>query len=124
MVRFVNIDNHSKPTCPPPSGCSNSPFSQCSVSIGPKDQIAGEPIRFTTPISLSRNQAIPATPAISVSTTPYSIFLLLKTPMLSSVLSALGTKMCGKIVITSYFSYELQSLKKIIMYIIDLRMTA
>ena len=76
MVLFVNIDNHSKPTCPPPSGCFNSPLTQCSVNIAPKDQIADEPVRFSTPISLSRNQAIPATPAIAVSTTPYSIFLL------------------------------------------------
>ena len=68
-----------------------------------------------TPITPLRNQAILATPAISVITTPYSsqCFLTMNSPMLSSKLTALETKMCGKMmVIASYFKNELQSLKK------------
>ena len=73
-----------------------------------------KPIRFPTPISPLRNQAILATPAISVRTTHYSsqYFLTMSNPMFSSKLTALETKMCGKmIVITSYFKDESQSLK-------------
>ena len=80
-----------------------------------QDQVDDAPIRFTTPIPLLRNQAILVTPVISVITTPYSsqCFLSMNSPMLSSKLTALEIKMCGKImVVTSYFKNELQSLKK------------
>ena len=84
------------------------------MNIIPQDQIDDEPIWFTTPISLLRNQAILATPAISVSKTHYSsrYFLTMNSPMLISKPTALETKMCGKMmVITSYFKDESQSLK-------------
>ena len=71
-------------------------------------------LRFTTPTPPLHNQAILATPAVSVSTTHYSLqyFLNMNSPMLCSKLTALETKMCGKMmVITSYFKDELQSLK-------------
>ena len=58
-----------------------------------------------------RNQTKLAAPAISVSTTHYSsqYFLTMNIPMLISKLTALETKMCGKMmVITSYFKDELQ----------------
>ena len=61
-------------------------------------------MRFTTPIPLFRNQGVLAAPATSVITTPYSsqCFLTMNSPMLSSKLTALETKMCGKMmVITS-----------------------
>ena len=57
-----------------------------------------------------RNQAILATPAISVITTPYSsqCSLTMNSPILSPKLTALETKICGKtMVITSYFKDEL-----------------
>ena len=79
------------------------------------DQIDDEPTRFTTPIPPLRNQAILATPAISVITTPCSshCFLTMTSPMVSGKLTALEKKMRGKMtVITSYFKDELQSLKK------------
>ena len=85
------------------------------VNIILQEQIDDAPVRFTTPIPPLRNQAILATPAISVITTHYSsqYFLTMNSPMLSSKLTALETKMCGKMmVITSYFRDELQSLKK------------
>ena len=88
---------------------------QCNVNIIPQDQTDDEPIRFTTPVPPFRNQAILVPPAISVITTPYSsqCFLIMNSPMLSSKLAALVTKMCGKmIVITFYFKDELQSLRK------------
>ena len=84
------------------------------MNIIPQDQIDDEPLRFTTPIPPLRNNAILATSAISVSTIHYSSknFLTMNSPMLSSKLTALETKMCGKMmVITSYFKDELQSLK-------------
>ena len=88
---------------------------QCSVNIIPQDQIDDEPLRFTTSIPPLRNQAILATPAISVSTAQYSsqYFLTMNSPMLSSKLTAMEIKMCGKMmmIITSYFKDELQSLK-------------
>ena len=87
---------------------------QCSVNITPQDQIDDEPVLFTTPVPPLRNQAILATPAISVSTTHYSsqYFLTMNSPMLCSKLTALETKMYGKMmVIASYFKVELQSLK-------------
>ena len=80
-----------------------------------QDQIEDAPISFTTPIPPLHNQAKLATPVISVITTPNSsqCFLTMNSPMLSSKLNALETKMCGKMmVITSYFKDELQSLKK------------
>ena len=85
-----------------------------------QDQIDDAPIRFTTPIPPLRNQAILATPAVSVITTPYSsqCFLTMNSPVLSSELTALETKMYGKMmVITFYFKDELQSLKKILLCI-------
>ena len=69
----------------------------------------------TTPISPLGNQTILATPAISVSTTPYSLqyIFTMNSPILSSKLTTMETKMCGKMmIITSYFKDELQSLKK------------
>ena len=84
------------------------------VNIIPQDQIDDEPIRFSTPIPPFPNQAILATAAISVTTTHYSsqYFLTMNSPMLSSKLTTLETKMCGKMmVIISYFKDELQSLK-------------
>ena len=94
-----------------------------------QDQIDDAPIRFTTPIPLLRNQAILATPVISAITTPYSsqCFLTMNSPMLSSKLTALETKMCGKMmVVTSYFKNEWQSLNKsnYVMHLIDLCVTA
>ena len=80
-----------------------------------QDQIDDAPIWFTTPIPRLHNQAILATSAITIITAPYSsqCFLIMNSPMLSSKLTALETKMCGKMmVITSYFKDELQSLKK------------
>ena len=80
-----------------------------------KDQIDDAPIRFAAPLPHLRNQAILATPAVSVITDSYSsqCFLTMNSPMLSSKPTALETKMCDKmVVITSYFKDELQSLKK------------
>ena len=80
------------------------------MNIIPQDQIDDEPLRFTTPIPPLSNQAILATPAISVSTTHYSsqYFSFMNSPMLSSKLTVLETKMCDKMmVITSYFEDEL-----------------
>ena len=77
-----------------------------SVNIIPQDQIDDGPILFTTPIPPLRNKAILTTPAISVSTTPYSsqYFLTMNSPMLSSMLTALETKTCDTMmVITFYF---------------------
>ena len=51
------------------------------------------------------------TPAIKVSTTPYSsqYFQTMNSPMLSSKLAALETKICGEMVaITSSFKDEFQ----------------
>ena len=79
-----------------------------------QDEVDDEPLPFTTPIPPLRNQAVLATPAIIVGTTHYSSqhFLNMNSPMLCSKLTALETKMCGKMmVITSYFKDELQSLK-------------
>ena len=98
-----------------PPSCSNSSWPQCSVNIILQEQIDDAPIRFTTPIPPLRNQAILATPAISVITTHYSsqYFLTMNSPMMSSKLTALETKMCGKMMVfTSSFRDELQSLKK------------
>ena len=84
------------------------------MNIIPRDQIDDEPIGFTTPIPLSCNQAIIATLAIIVSTTLYisHYFLTMNSLMLSSKLTALETKMYGKMmVIKSYFKDKLQSLK-------------
>ena len=68
----------------------------------PKDQIDDEPIRFTISIPPLRNQAILATPAISISTTHY--FLTMNSPMMSSKLTALETEIRGKMMaIKSYF---------------------
>lgn len=67
----------------------------------------------TTPISPLGNQTILATPAISVSTTPYSLqyIFTMNSPILSSKLTTMETKMCGKMmIITSYF--KLEPLKK------------
>ena len=63
-----------------------------------QDQIDDAPIRFTTPTPTLRNQALLATPAVSVNTTPYSsqYFLTMNSPMSSSKLTAFETKMCGK----------------------------
>ena len=73
----------------------------------PQDQIDDEPIGFTISRPPLRNQAILATPDISVSTTQY--FLTMNSPMLSSKLTALETKMRVKMmVIKSYFKNELQ----------------
>ena len=97
------------------SSCSNSPWPQCSVNIIPQDQLDDATIRFTTPITPLGNQAILATPDVTVVTVPYSsqCFLTINSPMLSSKLTALETKMCVKMmVITSYFKDELQSLNK------------
>ena len=61
------------------------------------------------------NQAILATPSISVSKTSYSSqdFLTMSSSMLRSKLTAFETKMCGKrMIITFYFKNDLQSLKK------------
>ena len=69
----IIINNNSKLACAAPSSCSNSSLPQCSVSIILQDQIDDEPIRFTTPIPPLRNQAILATTAISVSSTPYTL---------------------------------------------------
>ena len=80
-----------------------------------QDQIDDAPIRFTKPIPPLRNQAILATPAVSVITTLYSsqCFLTMNRANLSSKLTALEIKMCGKMmVITSYFKTEFQSFKK------------
>ena len=80
-----------------------------------QDQLDDAPIRFTTPIPPLRNQAILSTPAVGVITTSYSsqCVLTMNSPTLSSKLTALETKMCGKMmVVTSDFKYELQSLKK------------
>ena len=80
-----------------------------------QDQLDDAPIRFTTTVTTLRDQVILATPAVSVITTPYSsqCFLTMKSSMLSSKLTALETKMCGKMmVIISYLRNELQSLKK------------
>ena len=68
----------------------------CSLNIIPQDQIDDEPLRFTTPIPPLRNQAILATPVISVSTAHYSsqYFLTIDNLMLSSKLTVLETKMC------------------------------
>ena len=80
-----------------------------------QDQLDDAPIRFTTPVPTLRDQVILATPSVSVITTPYSsqCFLTMNSPMLSSKLTALETKMCGKMmVIISYLKNELQSLKK------------
>ena len=109
-------NNNSKPVCTIPPSFSKPPLLQCSVNVNiiPQDQIDDEPIRFITPTPPLRNQLILATAAISVSTTYYSsqYFLTMNSPMLSSKPTALETKMCGKMmVITFYFKDELQSLK-------------
>ena len=98
-----------------PPSCSNSPLRQCSVSIILQDQTDDAPIQFATQIHPLLNQAVLATPAIRVITTPYSsqCFLTMNSPMLSSKLTALETKMCGKMIaVTYHFKNELQSLKK------------
>ena len=80
------------------------------MNIIPQDQIDDEPIRFLHQYPLVHNQTILATPAITVSTTDYSsrYFLTMNSPMSSSKMTALETKMCGKMmVITSYFKDEL-----------------
>ena len=80
-----------------------------------QDQLDDAPIQFTTPIPPLRNKAMLATPAIRFITTPYSsqCFLTMNSPMLSSKLTALETKIFGKMmVVTSYFKDEVQSLKK------------
>ena len=80
-----------------------------------QDQIDDAPIQVTTQITPLRNQAILAAPVISVIITPYSsqCFLTMNSPMLSSKLTALETKMCGKMMVVKYyFKNELQSLKK------------
>ena len=73
------------------TSCSN-------VNIILQDQIDDAPIRFTTPTPTLRNQALVATPAVSVITTPYSSqdFLTMNSPMSSSKLTAFETKMSGK----------------------------
>ena len=84
------------------------------MNIIPQDQIDDESIRFAAPIPSLRNQAILAIAAISVSTTRYSsqYFLTMNSPMLTSKLIALETKICGKMmVITFYFKDELHLLK-------------
>ena len=98
-----------------PPSCSKSPLRQCSVSIILQGQIDDAPIPFTTQIHPLLNQAVLATPAIRVITTPYSsqCFMTMSSPMLSSKLTALETKMCGKMMVVKYyFKNELQSLKK------------
>ena len=84
----------------------------CSANITPQDQIDDKPIRFTTPsISPLRNQSVLATPVISVNTTHDSSqdFLTINSPILSSKLTSVETKMCGKMmVIASYVKDELQ----------------
>ena len=94
-----------------------------------QDQIDDAPIQVTTQITPLRNQAILAAPVISVIITPYSsqCFLTMNSPMLSSKLTALETKMCGKMmVVTSYFKNEWHSLNKsnYVMHLIDLCVTA
>ena len=94
-----------------------------------QDQIDDAPIQVTTQITPLRNQTILAAPVISVIITPYSsqCFLTMNSPMLSSKLTALETKMCGKMmVVTSYFKNEWQSLNKsnYVMHLIDLCVTA
>ena len=89
---------------------------QCNVNVNfiPQDQIDDEPIWLTKPIPPLHNQVILATAAINVSTTHYSsqYFLTMNSPMLSSKLTALETKMSGKMMVkTSYVKNELQSLK-------------
>ena len=81
--------------------------------IVPKDQIDDEPTRFTTSIPPLRNQAILATPAISLGTTLYSsqYFLTTNNLLMSSKLTALGTRCCKMVVITSYLKNEPQLLK-------------
>ena len=81
--------------------------------IVPKDQIDDEPTRFTTSIPPLRNQAILATPAISLGTTLYSsqYFLTTNSLLMSSKLTALGTRCCKMVVITSYLKNEPQLLK-------------
>ena len=70
MITFVDIDQLSliiiQKQPGSPSSCSNSPLPQCSVNIITQDQTDNEPILFTTPMPLLRNQVILATPAISV----------------------------------------------------------
>ena len=83
------------------------PLPQFSMNNIPQDQIDDEPIGFTISIPPLRNQAMLATPDISVSATQY--FLTMNSPMLSSKLTALKTKMRVKMmVIKSYFKNELQ----------------
>ena len=49
----------------------------------------------------------------------------MNSPVLSSILTALETKIFGEMmVVTSYFKDEVQSLKNIIMHLIDLCVTA
>ena len=81
--------------------------------IVPKDQIDDEPIQFTTSIPPLRNQVILATPAISLGTTLYSsqYFLTTNSLLMSSKLTALGTRYCKMVVITSYLKNEPQLLK-------------
>ena len=81
--------------------------------IVPKDQIDDEPIQFTTSIPPLRNQFILATPAISLGTTLYSsqYFLTTNSLLMSSKLTALGTRCCKMVVITSYLKNEPQLLK-------------
>ena len=69
-----------------------------------QDQLDDAPIRFTTTVTTLRDQVILATPAVSVITTPYSsqCFLTMKSSMLSSKLTALETKMCGKMMVIIY----------------------
>ena len=78
-------------------------------------KIGVKPIWFTTPTAPLRNQAILATRAISFITTPYcsKCFLAINSPMLSSKLNSLETKLGSRMmVITSHFKDELLSLKK------------
>ena len=84
------------------------------MNIIPQDQTEHEPIRFISPIPPWPNQAILVTPAISVSTIPYSSQYFMNNPtvnnpILSSKLTALETKLGGEmVVITSYFMNEMQ----------------
>lgn len=84
---------------------------QCSVNIKSQDQADDEPLRFTASTPPLRNQAILVITATSVSTAHYSsqYFLAMNNPILSSNLTALEKKICGKVVvITPYFKDELQ----------------
>ena len=83
-----------------PSSCYNSPFPQSCLNVLPQDQIDVIFIRFTKPLPSLHNQTILATSAISVSNTTCHIsqhFLTRNSPMLSSKLIALETKMCNYI---------------------------